>query len=84
MKCQNCWFQVEVGVHQSSVLNLLFFADVMNALTDHLIRTKKELLYADKLFLLKITENKWKRNMLNEKKAFKIIGLKANVNDIKE
>ena len=65
------WFDVQVGVHQGSVLSLLLFIIVMEALTRH-FRTSCpwELLYADDLAIIAETLSKllekfrvWKANL---------------------
>jgi len=57
-------------VHQGSVLSLLLFAIVMDALTAHLTKDMREFLYADDLAIL---GNCWEDviSMLDGKKLWK-------------
>jgi len=49
---KTAWFAVKVSFHQGSVLSLLLFAIIMDALTNHLNKDVREFLYADDLAIL--------------------------------
>lgn len=77
------WFEVKVGVHQGSVLSPLLFAIVMDALTDHLNKDKREFLYADDLAII---GNSWEivsEKYASWKEALESKGLKVNIKKTK-
>ena len=77
-------FDVQVGVHQGSVLSSLLFIIVLEALSREL-RTScpGELLYADDLVLLADTIDELLSNLGNWKKHLKVKGLRANMGKTK-
>lgn len=73
-------FDVKVGVHQGSVLSPLLFIIVLEALSSEFrIGTPWELLYADDLVLVAVTEEELRRKVDNWKEKLEIKGLRVNV-----
>ena len=73
-------FDVKVGVHQGSVLSPLLFIIVLEALSSEFrIGTPWELLYADDLVLVAVTEDELRRKVDNWKEKLEIKGLRVNV-----
>src|SRR5260221_597331 len=78
--CESREFEVKVGIHQGSVLNLLLFIIVLEALSKEFREGLPwELLYADDLALIAESEEKlvekikcWKEGMLEK-------GLRVNM-----
>ena len=73
------WFGVNVGVYQGSVLSLLLFIIVMEAVTHNMIEGLPwEILYADNLVLIGKCEEQQKEKLRKWNECHKDKGLKIN------
>ena len=77
-------FEVNVGVHQGSVLSPLLFAIVVDVVTENARRgVVNELLYADDLVIMRETMEDLKERFWNWKNALESKGLKVNTRKTK-
>ena len=77
-------FEVKVGVHQGSVLSPLFFAIVVDVITENAKRSVvNELLYADDLVIMSEDMEDLKERFWNWKDALESKGLKVNTRKTK-
>jgi hypothetical protein len=78
-------FPVKVGVHQGSVLSLLLFIVVMEALSREIrgVGLPWELLHADDLLLMADSEDKPMKKLIEWKSGFEEKGLRENVRKAK-
>ena len=76
-------FSVAVGVHQGSVLSLLLFSIVVDAVTENARKgLMKEVLYTDDLILMCEIMEDLKKRFLNWRNALKSKGLKVNLENM--
>jgi hypothetical protein len=77
-------FNVEVGLHQGSVLSPLLFIIVMNEITEDIKQGLPwEILFADDLVLMANTEEELRDKLLNWKNTLEENGMKVNIDKTK-